>query len=301
MAGRSITIFLVDGSSSGLRTAELGLSTIKCVVVPRASLSAASGRPELQKTGVYVLAGQDVTQPGKRRVYFGEADVVLKRLATHSSDDSKDFWDEAIVFVSKDDNLTKAHARYLESRLIALAAAARRATVENSTAPDHAGKLPEADEAHMEEFLQQIRLLLGTLGLDVLEPATMLATPKPTKPSNEPSLPIFTFAGDGFDGRMEVDLDAGVFVVLSGSRMRDHAADGSAPTYKALREQLVSSGVVAYENGRKVFKQRYSFTASTAAAQVVSGQSISGNKAWKRGTQTFGEWQLTQIAQGPAA
>jgi hypothetical protein len=293
MAGRSITLFLIDGSASGLRWAELGLSTIKAVVVPRASLSAASSRSELKKTGVYVLAGQDISQPGKRRVYFGEADVVLERLSIHISDPTKDFWDEAIVFVSKDENLTKSHARFLESRLISLATAAKRATVENKTAPDHAGKLPEADEAEMEEFLQQIRLLMGIFGLDVLEPSAAPVLSKvPASAQNFSNLE-FTFAGEGFSGKMQVDLDAGVFVVMKGSRMRDRAAEGTAPSYKSLREQLVESGVV---DASFVFTQDYSFTASTAAAQVLSGQSISGNKAWKRGNQTFGEWQQSQLA-----
>jgi hypothetical protein len=297
MAGRSITLFLIDGSASGLRWAEIGLSTIKAVVVPRASLSAASSRPELKKTGVYVIAGQDLSQPGKRRVYFGEGDVVLQRLTAHSDDEKKDFWDEAIVFVSKDENLTKSHARFLEARLIALATAAKRATIENNTAPDHAGKLPEADEAEMEEFLQQIRLLMGTFGLDVLEPSMAPVTPKmPVLQSTQ--LPEFSFSGDGFGGKMQVNLDAGVFVVLKGSRMRPNAADGTAPSYKSLREQLIGSGVV---DSSFFFTQDYSFSASTAAAQVLSGQSISGNKAWKKGNQTLGEWQQSQLSAQPSA
>lgn len=298
MPGRSVTLFLIDGSASGLRWAEIGLSTIKCVVVPRASLSTASQRQELKKTGVYVLAGQDVSQPGKRRVYFGEGDVVLSRLASHSADEAKDFWDEAVVFVSKDDNLTKAHARYLESRLIALAAAAKRATLENGTSPDHAGKLPEADEAEMEDFLQQIRLLMGIFGLDVLEPSIAPSPQMKTAPSPPASLPEFRFSGEGFDGRMQVDLDSGVFVVLKDSQMRQHVAEGAAPTYKTLREQLIASGVV--DVGFR-FVQDYSFSAATAAAQVLSGQSISGNKAWKREGQTFGEWQQSQIAPQDAS
>ena len=41
------------------------------------------------------------------------------RLRQHNS--NKDFWDRVIVPTSKDANLTKAHARYLESRFIDIA------------------------------------------------------------------------------------------------------------------------------------------------------------------------------------
>src|SRR3954463_15020668 len=43
------------------------------------------------------------------------------------------FFTRVLVVVSKDENLTKGHARFLESRLIALTRAARRATLANGT------------------------------------------------------------------------------------------------------------------------------------------------------------------------
>ena len=82
----------------------------------------------------------------------------------HNKDEAKDFWEEAVLFVSKDGNLTKSHVRYLESRLIALAKEAKRATLVNGTSPSEQGKLPESDEVEMEEFIIQARLLLGTSG-----------------------------------------------------------------------------------------------------------------------------------------
>ena len=65
--------------------------------------------------------------------YIGEADVVADRLRHHHR--QKDFWDRVVVITSKDTNLTKSHGRYLESRLISLAAQAARVTLENGTAP----------------------------------------------------------------------------------------------------------------------------------------------------------------------
>ncbi|HAS50979.1 MAG TPA: DUF4357 domain-containing protein, partial [Gammaproteobacteria bacterium] len=160
MNGRSIKIFLIDGTSTGLRTAEIGLSTIKALVIPRASIPNVLKRPEPQKTGVYILVGPDMDQLDQKMIYIGEGDTIITRLNAHDKDESKDFWEEAILFVSKDENLTKSHVRYLEARLISLAKEAKRATVKNATAPSQQGKIPEADEFEMEEFIIQARLLL---------------------------------------------------------------------------------------------------------------------------------------------
>lgn len=69
MTGRSIRIFLVDGAVAGLRTTELGLSTIKALVIPRASLQSVTKRPEVQKTGLYILVGKDENKPGVLKIY----------------------------------------------------------------------------------------------------------------------------------------------------------------------------------------------------------------------------------------
>lgn len=41
--------------------------------------------------------------------------MILKRLNQQLN--QKEFWNEAIVFISKDENLNKAHTKYLENRL----------------------------------------------------------------------------------------------------------------------------------------------------------------------------------------
>ena len=296
MLGRSIKVFLIDGTASGPRTAELGLSTTKAIVVPRASLSTVSKRGELQKTGVYVLVGGDSDRPGFTKIYVGEGDTILPRLIAHNSDEAKDFWSEAVVFVSKDENLTKAHARYLEARLIALAKEAKRATVANGTEPPAKGRLPEADGVEMEEFIGQMRLLLGTLGYDILEP---LLSPPPA--ADQPVAPVdqpeFRYEGEGFSARCVVDLDAGQFVVKAGSTARSHESASLSPTYRTLRAQLQESGVIAEMGDALRFSQDYAFTAATPAAQVVSGQMINGRVAWKANDQTFAQWEDEMLMQ----
>jgi len=71
-------------------------------------------------------------------------------------------WERTVVIVSKDDNLTKSHVRYLESRLIKMAQCARRANLTNDTAPEPAS-LPQPAVADMEFFLDRARALAWEL------------------------------------------------------------------------------------------------------------------------------------------
>lgn len=117
--GRTLKLYLVDGTPSGVITAELGVSSVRAAVASRTALPDLVRREEAARTGIYLLVGPDPDLPGRQLVYVGEGDQVKTRLAAHDADDSKEFFTRAVFVVSKDENLTKAHGRYLESRIIA--------------------------------------------------------------------------------------------------------------------------------------------------------------------------------------
>lgn len=110
------------------------------------------------------MSGTD-SESGKSAVYVGEAESIRDRLRGHLD---KDFWNHVVFFVSKDENLTKAHVRYLEGRLIEQAKLAGRALVMNGQSSG--SKLPESDREDMEIFLERIHQLMPVLGADALLP-----------------------------------------------------------------------------------------------------------------------------------
>lgn len=295
MAGRSIKIFLIDGSASGLRTAELGLSTIKAMVVPRSSLAIVSKRPEPQKTGVYILIGEDTEKFGQKKIYIGEGDTILTRLNVHNKDIDKEFWEEAVLFVSKDENLTKSHARYLEAKLISLAFSSKRTTVTNSKSPTEQGRLPEADETEMDEFIIQARLLLGILGYDLFEPILTHSTNTTINTGVVSEFKEFKYSGASFNAICFVDLEAGQFIVKEGSKAKKNEAAALTPTYKNLRALLIGNGVLIETEKHTdsyTFSQDYSFSSITAAAQIVSATPVNGRIAWKAlDNKTYADWQ----------
>lgn len=291
--GRTLRIFLADGAPSGILTAEIMNWTGKVVVAPRARLPELVGRPETTRTGVYVLSGPDPEDPLRSMIYIGEGDCVRDRLLVHNADEQKDFFTRVCVVVSKDENLTKTHARYLESRLIALAKAARRVKLANNTAPIF-DLLPESDRADMEYFIEQITVILPVLGFDFT-----VATPTPQSrdvPAVAGQELLFEMTAVGV--RAEALEADGEFVVLKGSQAR-LAGTPSWTSYKGLRDKLMQDGklVESAQPNMLTFTENVPFESPSAAAAVVYAGNQNGRIAWrvKGSGQTYKDWQDGQI------
>ncbi len=162
--GKTIKIFLIDGDPNGRMTCELSNWSGKAYKIPRTKISDCVDRNDLRNTGLYFLLGKD--ENDSDQVYIGEAESILKRLSQQLT--QKDFWNEAIVFISKDDNLNKAHVKYLENRLHAIAQSANRYKVENSVVPTQSS-ISESDIAEMEEYIENIRMLVNALGHKIFD------------------------------------------------------------------------------------------------------------------------------------
>ena len=172
MKPTSITIFLLEGDPNGIRTAQLSMSTIQAIAFRRHQLAKVrKAHPEIMRPGVYILLGQDDENPDRWFAYIGESESVGDRLSYHNANktdrDEKDFWADTIVLLSKDENLTKSHARYVEARLIGETGRNPRWTLRNSQRAGEEGKLPLPDRAAMDEFVDQTMTLVGALGSDL--------------------------------------------------------------------------------------------------------------------------------------
>jgi hypothetical protein len=203
-------------------TAELGVSSVRAAVASRTALPELVRREEASRTGVYLLVGPDPDLPERQLVYVGEGDQVKSRLTAHDDDDTKDFFTRVVLIVSKDENLTKAHGRYLESRIIAAIRRAGRAKLANSTEPPFRG-LPEPEIADMERVIDEIEILLPVLGFDVLRPAGQDAGAPSRAPTGERATGPQVASQDKLFVLTEARTDAKAreardeFVVLAGS------------------------------------------------------------------------------------
>lgn len=293
-------MFLVDGTPTGLIIAEIVNWTGKAILVPRPALAAFLKRREAQNAGVYILSGPDPDDPFRLRVYVGESETVGQRLRQHDSDEQKDFFDRAIVFISKDENLTKAHAKHLEVHLEKRIALAGRTSPMNGNIPGGAA-LPEADVADMDYFLDQIEVVLPVLGLDVLRPIIQTTqTNSPEQAGNSLSKAPFFIFNVGATSAKGIETN-GEFIVKTGSIGRDIEAPTLPKAYRALREQLKADGTLKpTENQALIFTRDVPFKSPSAAACVVYGASISGPANWYREGSEESYADIRQVALSAA-
>lgn len=264
----TVKIFLVQGSPSSVRTAELSNWTGKAVAGPRSQIEDILKREEANKPGVYFLTGVN-PETGRNKVYIGEAEVIKNRIKGHMS---KDFWKTIVFFVSKDENLTKAHIKYLEGKLIEIARSVGRYELEN--AQSSGSHLPESDAADMDIFLFKMEQLLPILGQEFLKPVVKYESSK--KKSDFLYCEIKNLKATGRQ------TDSG-FVILKGSEaVLDERPSTQKYQYAAnLRKTLVSENIVEKKDDRLVFVSDYEFSSPSAAAGVIHGGQANGLTAWK--------------------
>jgi hypothetical protein len=279
-------MFLVDGTPQGMRTAEVGNWTGLALMCPRTDLDRLASRPEVRKTGVYILVGPSEADPSSLSVYVGEGDEVWTRLQSH--DARRDFWTQVVVFVSKDENLTKAHVRWLEAKLVTEIKSAKRAEVLNGNDPG-GGKLPEADTADMETYLENVQLLLTTLGVSVF------AAESTAGGGEQPVATDLTLVMSWEDAHAECVVRNGQFVVAAGSTARTKEVASLGVGSRALRKRLMETGVLvpAGQDGLLRFTQSYAFDSPSAAAAVVAGTGLNGRAQWlvKGEDVSYKAWQ----------
>ncbi len=294
MTGKQIKLFLVDGTPGGLTTAEITNWTGHLISAQRSDLADLLKRDEAQRTGAYLLLGDEAAAT-LTRCYIGEADVVGDRLPGHKK---LDFWDRVVVITSKDANFTKAHARYLESRLVELAKQAGRVALENKTTPNLPG-LPEADASDMDYFVSQLQIVLPVIGVNAIR------VPLPEPGTVEDTLsPVFHLR----NSRGQVDAAAqqidGEFTMLAGSYVvATWHATGKAPStrkqydyFRAQHQELLDRGDIVVEKGRGRLTRNLVFTSPSLAGAIALGRSSNGRREWVSDDgENFGDWEARGV------
>lgn len=294
MKGKQVKLFLVDGTPGGLTTAEITNWTGHVLSARRSDLADLLKRDEAQRTGVYLLLGDDETALGDTRCYVGEADVIAARLRAHANDKDRSFWDRVVVITSKDTNLTKSHGRYLESRLIQLAAKAGRVSLENGTAPP-TPNLPEADASDMEYFVGQLQIMLPVLGVNTIRVRPVA----PVSSADPVESPVFTLSNVKTGVAASAQQIDGEFTLLSDSKVvaQWHGVGKATSTqkayagYRARHENLLADGSIVVQSGVGLVTRDIAFSSPSTAGAVALGRSCNGRVEWVSPEGSFGAWE----------
>lgn len=273
--GKSIELFLVNGTADSLITAELSNWNGKAIKIPRIEV-AACNREDITQAGVYFLLCKE--DDGTDSVYIGEAENVKDRLVQHlrdyQSEKEKYYWNTAVIFVGRD--LNKALIRYLENRFVEIARNCKRYTVLTKNTYRNT-VMKESQIAVMEEFVDNVKVLISALGYKVLETFNkpVLTQENVEKNENKETLKFHLERTIKNVGKVIADGNrtSEGFVVLSGSIIAS-TDDNTIPVI--LKERRAKANIT---NG--ILQEDMLFSSPSYAAMFVIGKSANGQTSWK--------------------
>lgn len=268
-AGKTIQIFLPGGDPQGIRIAEITTRIVQVIEVPRSLLADFLKMPESNQVALYFLFSEE-EDGSERKVYVGQTGDLRTRLADHNK--KKEFWESALVLVSRTNSLTQTHALFLEWHSIQEARKAGRYSSENGN-DGSKPHTPAPLEADCLEIFETGHALLATLGYPIFDPvAKSAASAKPDE--------FFYCKSSGATGRGMYTEEG--FVVLKGSVGRkENVASLKGTAGERLRNRLIDSGVMRVEGETVVFEKDHLFRSPSMAALSLMGRTTNGWIDWK--------------------
>lgn len=299
--GRSLELYFIDGRPDGMLAAEVFNWTGHVLVTPRTRLREALARPQSSFTGVYLLLGE---RDGAPLAYIGEGEDIAARMKSHEA--GKDWWTTAVLVTSAANNLHKAHAKFLESRLVEEARKVGVMPLDNGNTPPRPG-LSESARANMEAFLDYLFMVLPAVRIDMfvqnVRPtgstsvqAEFLAPTAQSLTSSETTR--FHLESRKHGLQAEALLVDGEFVVQAGSLAQGkEGVSSGVGSYSQLIKDLVAMSVLQRQGAHYVFTNSYAFKSPSAAGAVVLGYNVNGTTVWRTSTgQTYKDWEAAQLA-----
>lgn len=267
--GKSIELFLVNGTADSLIIAELSNWNGKAIKIPRIEISSCN-RDDITQAGVYFLFCKE--DDGSDSVYIGEAENVKDRLVQHlrdyQSEKEKYYWSTAVVFIGRD--LNKALIRYLENRFVEIARASKRYLVLTKNTYRNT-VMKESQIAVMEEFVDNVKILINALGYKVLETFAQVGQ---SNDKVDDKLLYITSGSVNATGKVTAEG----FVVFAGATLNEKMSVRSLSAgMQKQRQKLFDSSKV----NNLVTTEDILFSSSSAAADFILGYSVSGPKTWK--------------------
>jgi hypothetical protein len=263
----TLKIFLVFGDPKRLRIAELSNWTGKAVAGPRSEFEKVLEREETLNPGVYFLTGID-PDTNKSAIYIGEAESIGDRIKSHLS---KDFWNNIAFFITSDENLTKAHIRYIEGRLIEIAKSADRSVIMNGQGSG--AKLPESDREDMEVFLEKMQQVLPVLGIEAFVQAA-------SKVESEAEREMLTCKIKNVIASGYLTPNGIVVLATSEAVFKERGSAKKWLSVMVQRNKLIEEGALVQEGDKYVFVKDTEFSSPSSAAAVIHGGSANGLIAW---------------------
>lgn len=287
--GINIKVFLIEGKFDGIVECSLNMGTSVAFKIPRTELDIAKKMqiPELGHKGIYFLFG---TEEGELPlVYVGQADkrgndnALLGRLIEHVNP-KEEWWTEAVaVTMSSSSSAGELNLKYLENSFYKLAKNANRYKIMNANTPGSGGDIPRASQCDMDQFIENAKIIMGTLGHNKLFepiPVPMAKTAGSTTAATAVLYLNRTINGVG-TVTATGEWTSNGFVVYKDSQISLNTDDNIRRGIKESRNKAISDGVVQGSGPIGVLRDSMVFSSPSAAAIFVLGKSENGLRSWK--------------------
>lgn len=257
---KTITTYLIEENPKGTQYVFISNSLCKMYIIPRSNLIILNEREELQKPAFYILLGEDGNT--KPKAYIGETENFKERVRDH--DNKKTFWQKALVFVSRDEDMTKADVQYLEYRAIAEAKESNAFVLDENKQMPKAPNLPEYQKDTMAKFFEDVKFLTSFMGCNIFERIEAKVQH------------LFYTHGRGCNAK-GVYTSLG-FTVLKGSIIAKDAV--SSFRWMENRNRLIKE-YSSIKEGKLVLDSDKTFSSPSTAADFCIGGSCNGWIVWK--------------------
>ena len=199
---------------------------------------------------------------------------LLQHLRDYQAEKEKYYWTTAVIFIGRD--LNKALIRFLENRFVDIARQCKRYLVLTKNTYRNT-VMKESQIAVMEEFIDNVRILISVLGYKVLEPVNKPAAIEENDGNEIEKEEIKLHLERTVKGIGKIEAD-GIrtsegFVVLNGS----HIAPEDDETISAgIKEKRSKANIV-----EGILQEDVLFSSPSGAAMFVVGKSANGLTSWK--------------------
>ena len=278
--GKSINLFVMDGNASGRVKCTLANWTGVAYRIPRTMLDSCKERDDLKQSGVYFLFGvSDETSADV--VYVGQAgsrkngEGVLYRLLEHARNPEKEYWTEAIAFITSNNSFGPTEISYLENRFCNLAIQAKRYIVKNINDPTP-GNITEEKESELEEFIDYARVIMGVLGHKLFDSVSCSHANGTEPPNIDDDRRLYLKRKVNKVGVLEATglQTSDGFVVLSGSHISPICDRTTPAAVKKIRRR-------ATIDQERILQEDVLLSSPSAASSFVIGKSDNGLTSWR--------------------
>lgn len=287
MAILTVYTKLLDKTLDGARVIDMGSTkTCQCYVLPYDEIN--SCKKDLEgKFAFYILLGSKLSIGGYP-AYIGQTNDFINRVADHKQ--KKDWWDTALVFVSKADEIYKSEVEYLEYLGWKKATEAKNYAIMN-TKPIKEPKLSEDKKNDMELFFEEIEFLTRFYGCKVFDKIFC------TTLEDDGVYTVFYLSVPkrSIYAKVKYFALSNHYILLEGSTISAFETDSCGKLAKAVREKMISNSELCKHEGNIIRMLADTNIPNKTGkpsmpAEVITGYAMQGTTAFKnKEGKTFAE------------